>query len=312
MINLVTVVIFVGIVCFVLLCAYLIHTMRQAQVEEGVEDDGEGSESTREPTARETAMVEGLAGQLPQVAFDKTELDKDLRRGGYYKPHAKRNFLAFRNALVILVVIVTGVLAVIIGPGRQDLVVRVLGIGLLAAISCWALPRVALAIRARRRVDRVRRALPDALDMVAMCLRGGLGLLDSLMNVSREIFPVHRDLAVELLVVRRQADMNSPAFAFQQFADRIDCPETLALSSLVDQNQRLGTNVADSVADFADTMRLKWRQAADARSGRAQLNLMFPVVLCLLPSLLILMWGPAALELFTYLQGLQGPVPGAP
>jgi len=290
---------FVGIVSFVLVVAYLMLTMRQARVGEVA-------------GASDATMSSTEAATLASQPQDASELDRDLIRGGYYKPTAKRDFLALRNALMLLVLIVTGLLAVTIGPQREALAIRVLGAGLFVATLCWGVPRVMVAVQGRRRVERIRRALPDALDMVGMCVHGGLGLLDSLVHVSREIAPVHNDLATELLIVRRQADLNSPVFAFRQFAKRIDCPEVATLSSLIDQNQRLGTNVADSVRDFADTMRTKRRQAADAESSKAQLKLLFPVALCLVPSILIVLWGPAVLELAQYLQATQGPLEVTP
>ena len=262
--------------------------------------------SAADPRSR--ALVESLAAQLPQVPLGGEELDKDLRRAGYYRPHARQGFLALRNGLAIFAVIMTGIVAVIIGPQREDAVVRTVAAGFAAAVICWSIPRIILAVQARRRVQRIRAALPDALDTVSMCLFGGISLEECLTQVGREMMSVHPDLALELLIVAQQADVNSFEFAVKQFAARIDAPEIVALAALVTQSQRLGTAVVDSVREFADNLRLKRRQAAEAKVGRAELFLLFPVVLCLVPSVLLILWGPSLLEIWSFLRGLEVPI----
>lgn len=251
-----------------------------------------------------------LAGQIPETTLEKGELDRDLRRAGYYRGTAKQEFLALRNAVVILVVILAGVLAVAVGPERQNVVIQIVGFGVMAAGICWALPRVVVGVQAKRRLERIRRALPDALDMISLCVEGGLPLHNALAHAGRELFATHRDLAIELLIVRQQAEMNSLDFAFGQLAQRIDVPETLSLATLIHQNQRLGTNVATSVRSYADSMRLQRRQSADERTGKVQIKSLFPVAFCLVPSVLILLWGPAALELWRFFQEMAETTPG--
>ena len=258
---------------------------------------------------RAVAFAESLAAQFPETLFaGEEELDKDFRRAGYYGPNARRRFLVLRNGLTILAVFATGVVAVAIGPGHQKAVVWTLVVGLVAAILCFSLPRVILAINAKRRVERISAALPDALDTISMCLHGGISLQECLGFVGQGMMSVHPDLGLELLMVGQQADINSFEFAIQQFAARIDAPEIVAWASLVTQNQRLGTGIVDSIQDFADSLRLKRRQMAEAKAGRAELFLLFPVVFCLVPSVLLLLWGPPILSLIDFLVGPASPL----
>jgi len=256
----------------------------------------------------EADLVEGLAEQLPSTPFDREELDKDLRRAGYYRLTARQYFRALRNTLAILVILATGVLVVAIGPQRQPMLLRVAVGGLVLAMVAWSVPRVVLALEARRRVQRIVRGLPDALDMVGMSLQGGLLLQDALWQVSQELRAARPDLAAELLIVRRQAEMNSIETAFGQFATRIDAPSIVTLAALITQNQWLGTGLAESLREYVDNVRSQARQAADEHAGKAQLRLLLPVTLCLVPSILILLWGPAVLELWRFMQEIQGPI----
>lgn len=242
-------------------------------------------------------LTDPLAAQLPLLGSTPDSLNKDLRRAGYYKPSARSEFLALRNVLAIMCVLFTGITAVMVGPERTDLLATILVWGFGAAALAYVLPWLFLKSQVRARLDRIRRGLPDAFDMLTMCLSGGLGINDSLANVSREIYSAHPDLGTELEIVRRQAEMGSLGEAFRQFADRIDIPETAALKGLIQQTERLGSNVVQAVKDFADDIRTRQRQTADERASKAGIKLLFPLVLCLAPATLIILWGPALLEL---------------
>ena len=238
-----------------------------------------------------------LADQIPSIIGTPDNITQDLRRAGYYKPTAPTEFNAIRNVLAIIGILLTGVYAVMVGPERRDLLAPILVWGLTISALLYVIPWFYLRAQASRRVQLIQRGMPDAVDMLSMCLSGGLSLQDSLTHVSREIFFSHPDLAVELEIVRRHAEMNSLGDAFRQFAKRIECPEVTALTGIVTQTEKMGSNLVTSIRDYADGVRLKQRQTADERANKAGIKLLFPLVMCLAPSALIVLWGPAMLEL---------------
>jgi tight adherence protein C len=270
--------------------------MRQ-RLSSGLDSDGE------DDVPLSDAMLERLGN-----TERNTPLDQELRRAGWYRPNARRDFLAFRNTAIMFSVIIAGVIATGFGPGERHLVARTVVVGLFAVILCWALPRIYLRAVGARRVIWVQRGLPDALDLMSMCLTGGLSLTEAFAHVSREIQFAFPDLAFELMVVKRQTELRSSEFAFDQFAHRIDAPEIVSLSSLITQGQRLGTDVVSSIREYADNMRLRRRQTADERSNKAGVKMLFPLTMCLLPSVFIILWGPSVLELWTFLRSMQGPI----
>jgi tight adherence protein C len=303
MLNLITISTFVGVMALVMFLMWLVFRPRTNAATSGMP----AWILTGTPP-KPNPLVESLASQLPSSMFNATELDKDIRRAGYYRPYAKQRFLALRNSLTILVIIATGGIAVWLGPQNQHAVYWTLGLGLMAAVLAYTLPRLFLAVIARQRVERIRDSLPDAMDTVTMCLQGGISFQECLHFVGQEMMSVHPDLGLELQIVGQQADINSFDFAIQQFASRIDAPEIIAMASLVTQNQRLGTGIVDAMRDFADSLRLKRRQIAEAQAGRTELFLLFPVVFCLVPSILILLWGPPILDLLDFLAGPSSPL----
>jgi tight adherence protein C len=247
-------------------------------------------------------LVESLAEQLPQVTMDNGVLDRELRQGGFYSPTARSEYLAIRNGLMIAALLITAIIAVAIGPEQQTLVIRTLIIGAIAVGLAWAVPRMILRRVVARRVQRIRHSLPYALDMITMCAAGGISLRDALVHVGREIYASHPDLAVELVIVRQQAELNSLEFALQQFANRIDTPEITAVSALVAHTHRLGVNAAAALQEYADIMRQKWRQEADERANTTSVKLLFPVALCIMPAALMFLMGPAAVDLTQFLR----------
>jgi tight adherence protein C len=267
--------------------------------------------------APSAGIWEGLANQLPQTRLDNGILDRELRRAGFYRPTARSEFLGLRNGLVFLALIGAGIIAVGIGPSAPSIPVNVgkivhfnpavltVVIGVIVAMCCWAIPRLVLQYLGHRRVKRVTDSLPFAMDMLTMTMQGGLTLRDALYHVSREIYYAHPALAVELLIIRQHAELTSVDNAFDQFGKRIDSPEVIALTSLIQQGQRLGTDVVTSINEFADSLRLKRRQTADARSNRAAIQMLFPLVLLMVPAVMIVLWGPAVLRIFEFVKTLD-------
>lgn len=307
MIPLLTIASFTVISALVFVLLLSLARLQHDPIRERLAASAQGSVAASGPGLFTDDLAASLTEQLPQASNDSGALDRELRQAGYYRPTARLDYLALRNSLVIAVVVIALMLANGVGPQHQDLALRIGLGGLVVAALCWAVPRLILRAQAKARVNRIRRALPYALDMTTMCLTGGLSLQDALGHVSREIFFSHPDLAVELMIVRQQSEMTSLDHGFRQFADRIGAQEVTALAALITQGQRLGTNVVASLRDYTDNMRLRWRQTADEQSNKVGIKLLFPIVLCLLPAAMIFLWGPALVDLWRFFQSFQVP-----
>ncbi len=307
MIPLLTIASFTVISALVFVLLLSLARLQHDPIRERLAASAQGSVAASGPGLFTDDLAASLTEQLPQASNDSGALDRELRQAGYYRPTARLDYLALRNSLVIAVVVIALMLANGVGPQHQDLALRIGLGGLVVAALCWAVPRLILRAQAKARVNRIRRALPYALDMTTMCLTGGLSLQDALGHVSREIFFSHPDLAVELMIVRQQSEMTSLDHGFRQFADRIGAQEVTALAALITQGQRLGTNVVASLRDYTDNMRLRWRQTADEQSNKVGIKVLFPIVFCLLPAAMIFLWGPALVDLWRFFQSFQVP-----
>lgn len=270
------------------------------------EADGNGTS-----TKKTSVVTEALAAQIPQLPVEAAGLETELRRAGDYRPTARKEFLAGRTVMIFATLALTAVFLAFFSDTKdlRTTLIIVVG-GLAVAGMAYGVPRLILVWQGNRRIRRIERGLPDALDMLTMCVIGGLSLRDALIRVSRELNVAHPDLAMELEIIRQQADIGSLDQAFRQFAQRIDTPEVRSMAALVTQTNRLGTNVAMALRDSADNLRLTRRQRADERANRTSIKMLFPLVFCLAPSVFIILWGPALVELRNFFR--QESIDGGP
>ena len=239
-----------------------------------------------------------LACLPPAVGKTSECLRIELRQAGRYGRWAEQEFLALRNLLVIGTVGLTAALAAALSiNAERSPRLLVWCAGGMAAMVAFSLPRLLLQGAAKARLARIQTGLPDALDMVTMCMTGGLSLHHALSRVSDELRVSHDDVATELCIIRRHADAHSLEHAMEQFSQRIDVPEVKSLSALVTQAERLGANVGDALRDFADGVRRAFRQRAEEKGNRTSVKMLLPVSLCLAPPVYILLLAPALLEL---------------
>ena len=267
---------------------------RTARKLAGVKDDLTGLLS--EPGKKASTFVQTMAAVVPQLSSEVDVIRRNLMRAGYYGTHALQEYLATRNTLVIACICGTLAFATLADPGSH-MPRTILIAGAVATACGYGLPRMLLAVQAKSRVDRIQTGLPDALDIITMCLTGGLPLRDALQRVADEIKFTNRDVAIEFEIIRRHADADTMANALRHFASRIDTPDINALATLVSQTHRMGSHIATAVCDYADSVRRTRRQRAEEEASKTSIRMLFPVLLCLAPPIYILLMGPPVLQL---------------
>jgi len=137
--------------------------------------------------------------------------------------------------------------------------------------------------------------------MVTMCVSSGLSLRDALPHVAAEIRPLHPALAREFEIIQAQAEAGSMSQALRQFAQRTDAPDIRSLAAIVGHTERLGTNVAMALRDYAQNVRRARRLRSEERASKLSIKMLFPIILCLAPPVYLVLCGPAILELSNFL-----------
>ncbi len=243
------------------------------------------------------ALAPALAVQLPETEKERRDFQLLLRQAGLYSPRARVLIYALRFVLLVTPLLAAGVWAVL---ADSEQTFRILFTGGLAAATLSVMPRLYVYFRRRRRLRHIRAGLPDTIDMLSMCTSGGLGLSESLQHVAGQLSS-YPEMAQELLILKKQSEVGSLKQALADFAIRVDLPEVRQLTGLLTRGTRLGTQLAGSLNEQADHMRVARRQAATMQANKTPVKLVFPILFCFAPAALILLTSPAVLELRDFL-----------
>ena len=222
------------------------------------------------------------------LAVQDENLSYRLALAGYRKPNDAELFLTFK-----LLTPVTGVLvATFLGSGNLVLWVLILG-----AIGYFG-PDLALTQMIARRRDKLRVSLPDAIDLLVICMDAGLGLDQALIRVAQELQSGYPDLSDELMMITREQSAGKPRIdAWRSMADRTDLDIVRQLVAMLVQTERFGTPIARALGQFADSLRLKRMFEAEEMAAKTTVKLIFPIVLFIFPGIFVVLLGPAAITM---------------
>lgn len=171
-----------------------------------------------------------------------------------------------------------------------------------AALFAYILPLFYLERAVRLRQERLRRSLPDAVDLLVLCVEAGLGLDASLLRVARELREVHMDVSRELMLVNRRVNAGMPRDeALRSMHTRTGVDELQVLIQNLIQSEKLGSSVAKVLRVYSDTLRRKRRQIAERKASIAPIKMTFPLVLMILPALFVVVLGPALMSIMKFL-----------
>lgn len=166
----------------------------------------------------------------------------------------------------------------------------------------YLLPGMVLARLAKRRAHRVRLSLADALDLLVVSVEAGLGLDQALTRVGTELAFAYPELADELKLINLELRAGKPrAEALRNLADRTGVDDLSSLVTMLIQTDKFGTSVAQSLRVYSETLRTKRRQRAEEAAAKTGVKMVFPLVLCIFPSIWVVTIGPAAIKFVTVL-----------
>ncbi len=210
------------------------------------------------------------------------------------------NGLKLVGALVLPLVVGTLVIGKNLVPLEQSLAIVVITL-LLGLI----LPDYVLTKKIKARQSRLRKSLPDALDMLVVCSEAGLGLNAAIQRVAMEMDIQHPELADELktTMLHMGAGMDNRT-ALVDLAQRTDIDEMRSLVATLQQAMRYGTSISDTLRAYSSDMRNKRLEHAQELAAKASVNMLIPIALCMLPAVLFVVLGPPMLRLVETLSGL--------
>ncbi len=249
-------------------------------------------------------LLTTLGARMQTPAERQSKTRKQLVAAGYFGPNAMAIFQGARVASTV----VLGALFLLAAPlvvgalelsGAMGALVAVWG----AALG-WVAPAMVVGAQARARQQEIFRVLPDALDLLVVCVEAGLGLNQALQRVADEIAVLSRVLGEQMGLMNMEMRAGVPREeALRAFADRTDLDDVRSFSTMLIQTDRFGTSVASALRIHSDTLRTKRRQRVEEASAKTAIKMLFPLVFCIFPALFMVILGPG---LITALQVLAG------
>jgi tight adherence protein C len=167
---------------------------------------------------------------------------------------------------------------------------------LLAGTGFYVPPYVLKAMIARRQ-ERLDRSLPDVLDLLIVCVEGGLSLQSALHRVSDEVRNISLEMYHELHLTNAEMRTGiSRELALKNFEERTGAQTVKSLVGIMIQSDKMGTSIAQALRVHSDFLRVQRAQQAEEKAGKLPVKIMIPLLLFIFPAIMIIVIGPAVIN----------------
>lgn len=234
-----------------------------------------------------SGVVEHLEKVIPKSQAETGVTQQRLIRAGYRSDSALKLF----GGVKVLVPIVLCIVAFFAGASGFILYIAALGVGYL-------LPDFWLGNRIKARQNKIRRGLPDVLDLLVICIEAGLSLDQGTKRTTEELMKAQPALCDELnIVVLEQRAGRPRSECWKHMAERTDVDSVRNLVSVLVQSEQFGTSIAKTLRTHSDTLRTQRIQKCEEMAAKTTVKLVFPLVLFIFPSLFVVVLGPAMITM---------------
>jgi len=242
---------------------------------------------------------------VPDEGWEKSALRTRFMNAGWRNPAAPALYFASKSLLALILPALVGVvLALLPGPMKGT---KVLFLLLFSAAGGYYLPNIALNRIVQHRKREIFETIPDALDLLTVCVEAGLSLERGLVKVASEIHIKSVTLAQELqLVLMEMRAGFSKEKALRNFALRVGVDDIDSLVAMLIQSERFGTSVGDALRVYSENLRNKRRVIAEEAAAKIGLKLLFPLIFCIFPILMMVLLGPAGIQLSRTFSAMGG------
>ena len=250
---------------------------------------GVQEEAPAHPSLAFQEIVKKLGNVLPASPRDMGVIQRRLTRAGLRSANALKIFYGSKVLLGIGLPLLMGVAVAGSAAEGSNKMLAVLA---AAAVGFFG-PNEYVRMRAKKRQKQISRGLPNALDLLVVCVESGLGLDQAIIQVSKELEHAHREVSEEFGLVNLELKAGKRRMdALRNLADRTAVDDLKKLVAVLIQADRFGTGIAQSLRAHADYMRVQARQIAEEKAAKLGVKLIFPIFFCIMPSLFVVTVGP--------------------
>ncbi len=247
-------------------------------------------------------LVEVPTGGLAQAAAAITSIFKPIRSvvsGSDEDMSYKLTLAGFRKTEHIEIFTATKMLLPVVAiVGATFCGENMIAVILVGAVLGFMAPDMVLSKLISRRQQGIRQALPDALDLLVICMEAGLGIDQAMVRVGEEIRLTSPALADEFQIINREQRAGKPRLdAWRSMAARVDIDFVRQFVAMLIQTERFGTPIANALGQFSDTLRTRRTQAAEELAAKAGVKLLFPLVFFIFPSIFVVALGPTVIAM---------------
>lgn len=236
------------------------------------------------------SLANRVGNKVPASAKDLPRLKRSLVRAGFRDPSAARLFQGVRGGMGAAF----GLAAIVLTWKTGTSVLLCPAVGMAGYLA----PRYWLRWRISRRQRAVEKGLPNALDLMVVCVESGLGIDQAVIQVSKELHEAHPEICDEFVVMNLELRAGKRrAEALHNLAERTGVEDLKKLVAVLVQTDRFGTSIAQSLRGHADYLRTLARQRAEEKASKLAVKLVFPIFFCVLPSLFVVTVGPVLTKL---------------
>ena len=248
-----------------------------------------------------------LGAFMPLGEEDRNKIARSLQQAGFASSNAVAIVLGAKFVCLLVALVAGPIFLSPLKPGMVGWGIGLVG-GLLGGVLLNLIPELIVGKLASRRLWQIQAALPDALDLLIVCLEAGLTFERSLRRTVADLKAFHPTLAMEL----GQASLDMSVHgrnreeALGRVAERLDSQDMRDLTTTVAQSERHGTPTADALRKLASSVRIETISRMQAKMARLPTLLVLPSIAFMLPGILVLTGGPALIKLLDELSKNMG------
>lgn len=246
-----------------------------------------------------TDVLDKAAPQLsraltPKNEKETTKLQQRLSEAGFRSDSALRMFLSLKMISAVVMLFIGGGVAVFLdglttAAGMKTILM--MGAGFYG-------PEIILNYLRSRRKQAIFLGLPDALDLMVVCVESGLGLDQAMRKVAEEMKSAYRVVAEEFAISNMQLQMGRErSTVLQNLGGRTGVDDLRALASLLIQAEKFGSSVGSALRTQSDSMRIRRQQIAEEKAAKTAVKLIFPLVFFIFPGIFVVLMGPGAIQM---------------
>jgi len=230
----------------------------------------------------------------PKSELELSKLKMKLANAGFRGEAAGSIFLGLKFAGLLAGFFIGGGTVVAISGFQQNSLISTMAV----AGVMFYLPDVVVAFIGHKRKQAIFLALPDALDLMVVCVEAGLALDQAMRKVSEEMKKVYRVLTEEFALCNFQLQMGRPrAEVLHELGLRTGVSDLRSLAAVLIQADKFGSGIAQALRVQSDSMRTRRRQLAEEKAAKTAVKLIFPLVIFIFPGIFVILVGPAAITM---------------